>query len=326
MELSLAADLDVRQQHNRYKRWKGENSDVEWSTPCCQQDCRRTEYSYSLYDWFWRMIWDESFWLKLVSKNLINDQPHHRVEVSSDLFQRIRRMTSCWTESSRACKLGLSAWIWDKAVEHAVEIASLTSPQGSAHVKIKSQDSVALFKKEVVHQIFSHLSRLNQKFYLRVFGRLRQRVRLMRPKLFSDEWILYSDKGSAHTALPGKGFSRKKSVFVLEPPIYSPDLLLTSASSHPRRIIWKEHILKLWKRFRKLLRRPLWTACKRMSAELLRELEATQEFMCCCRRELIWRRPRKLAIQFTSNTVPSARIQSLYLIYRPRTVREGIET
>lgn len=45
----------------------------------------------------------------------------------------------------RGWKFGFSAWPWDKAAQHAVEISRLTPLQGSADVKIKSYDNVHLY-------------------------------------------------------------------------------------------------------------------------------------------------------------------------------------
>jgi hypothetical protein len=120
---------------------------------------------------------------------------------------------------------------------------------------------------------------------------------------------------------PSRSFNGKE-IVILEPPLTRQISFLRRAQT---RLIWRDHIPKLWKRFRKLTTSVVGS-CKRMTAEVLRELEAALEFMYSCRRELIWRRPRTFAIQFTSYAVPSASTQSFYLIYRPRTVREGRET
>jgi hypothetical protein len=45
-KLSLTADLVVQQYQSRTKKSKSENYnyDAQWSTSCCQNDFRRTEY------------------------------------------------------------------------------------------------------------------------------------------------------------------------------------------------------------------------------------------------------------------------------------------
>jgi len=60
---------------------------------------------------------------------------------------------------------------------------------------------------------------------LEVLERLREKVRLKRPEIFSNNsWILNHDNAPAHTALSVRQFLPTKQITVLEHPAYSPDL------------------------------------------------------------------------------------------------------
>nr|CAH7734624.1 unnamed protein product [Callosobruchus chinensis] len=66
---------------------------------------------------------------------------------------------------------------------------------------------------------------VNQKYYIEVLEKLRERVRKKRPDMWkNNSWILHQDNAPAHNALSVKQFLEKKSIPVLEHPPYSPDL------------------------------------------------------------------------------------------------------
>jgi histone-lysine N-methyltransferase SETMAR len=54
--------------------------------------------------------------------------------------------------------------------------------------------------------------------------KLRKRVRMKRPELWRNWWILHQDNVPAHNALSMKQFLANKNSTVLEHPPYSPDL------------------------------------------------------------------------------------------------------
>lgn len=64
---------------------------------------------------------------------------------------------------------------------------------------------------------------MNQRFYLEVLGRLRQRVFRVRPEIGST-WILHHDNAPSHSALAVREFLAEKHITVLPHPPYSPDL------------------------------------------------------------------------------------------------------
>jgi hypothetical protein len=78
-----------------------------------------------------------------------------------------------------------------------------------------------------VHQEFILPGKnVNQKFYLRILERLRERVRRMRLEFFSNNRILHHDNAPSRTPLPVKEYMAKKPTFVLEHPAHSAGLTL----------------------------------------------------------------------------------------------------
>lgn len=66
---------------------------------------------------------------------------------------------------------------------------------------------------------------VNQKYYIEVLIKFRERVRKKRPGLRKDNvWILHQDNAPAHNAFSVKQFLANKRIPVLEHPPYSPDL------------------------------------------------------------------------------------------------------
>jgi hypothetical protein len=64
---------------------------------------------------------------------------------------------------------------------------------------------------------------VNQKYYLEVLTKLRERVIKKRSDLWKKSWILHQDKAPAHNALTVKQFLAKKCILVLQHPLYSLD-------------------------------------------------------------------------------------------------------
>ena len=60
---------------------------------------------------------------------------------------------------------------------------------------------------------------------MEVLKRLREEVRRKRPERFANSWILHHDNAPAHTALSVRELLATKQItYVLEHPVYSPDL------------------------------------------------------------------------------------------------------
>ena len=100
--------------------------------------------------------------------------------------------------------------------------------QNVPSVQIKSQNNFAdfFYIRGIVHYEFVPTGQtVNQVYYLEVLGRLREKVRRKRPKLFAKNlWILHQDNAPAHTALSVREFLATKQMTVLDHPVYSPDL------------------------------------------------------------------------------------------------------
>ena len=95
-------------------------------------------------------------------------------------------------------------------------------------VQIKSQNNVAhvfSIRGSVCYEFVPTGQTVNQVYYLEVLGRLHEKVRQKRPKLFANNsWILHHDNAPAHTALSVREFLATKQITVLEQPACSPDL------------------------------------------------------------------------------------------------------
>lgn len=132
-----------------------------------------------------------------------------------------------------------------------MEISRLTSRRESADVKIKVKTMLTCFIdcKVIVHREFA-LPRetVNQKIFLKVLKRSRQRVRRVGPEFFTEKWILHHDNAQPHIALSVKEFlAKEKSIVVLEQSSCSSDL--SPCNFHPFllwRIVSRDHILKPW--------------------------------------------------------------------------------
>jgi hypothetical protein len=60
---------------------------------------------------------------------------------------------------------------------------------------------------------------VNQKYYLEVLTKLRERVRKKRPELWKNKsWILHKDNAPAHNAIAAKQFLTDKCIAMLEHP------------------------------------------------------------------------------------------------------------
>jgi hypothetical protein len=59
---------------------------------------------------------------------------------------------------------------------------------------------------------------VNQKYYLEVLTKLRERVRKKRLELWKKSWILHQDNVSTHNTLAVKQFLADKYIPVLAPP------------------------------------------------------------------------------------------------------------
>jgi histone-lysine N-methyltransferase SETMAR len=64
---------------------------------------------------------------------------------------------------------------------------------------------------------------VNQAFYQKVLGRLRQRVMVVHRDIASS-WILHHDNAPSHTSLADREFLAEKQIAFLPHPPYSPDL------------------------------------------------------------------------------------------------------
>jgi hypothetical protein len=95
--------------------------------------------------------------LQLITK--MGDQYFEQIINMKLLFKLGRSQQSHYCRR----KFFFSAWPWDKAAEHAMEIFRLTPPQESVDVKVKSQDSVDSFiwlQRDSATKCLSHLVRL----------------------------------------------------------------------------------------------------------------------------------------------------------------------
>jgi hypothetical protein len=90
---------------------------------------------------------------------------------------------------------------------------------------MKELDVQKLTKQmKIVHFEFLEQGRtVNQHCYLEILARLREAVRLRRPELWPDAWILHHDNALAHDALAVREFLVNKSIMKFDHPPYSSD-------------------------------------------------------------------------------------------------------
>ena len=82
---------------------------------------------------------------------------------------------------------------------------------------------------------------VNQYYYKRVLEKLREKVRIKRPQLWKNKFILHHDDAPAHTAPSVKKLLAEKQIPALDHPPYLPDLapcgfcLFSKVKSVPKR-------------------------------------------------------------------------------------------
>jgi hypothetical protein len=95
-----------------------------------------------------------------------------------------------------------------------------------AHVSVAGQDMLVCFlnHKGIVHsKLIAQGQMVNQQCYLEVLTRLWKCVRMKRPGLWPDKWILHHDSAPAHGALRVCEFLAKNSITKMDHSPYSPN-------------------------------------------------------------------------------------------------------
>jgi transposase len=140
--------------------------------------------------------------------------------------------------------------------------------------KIKTMLIIFFDIRGVVHHEYILASQtVNAKFYVEVLKRLRERVRLARPELWTENaWILHQDNAPLHTVLVTREFLAKNKITTMDHPPYSPDLAPCDFYLFPKvkNIMRGEHFVDA-------------DTIKRETTKLLKEL--TEEDMQHCFQE-----------------------------------------
>jgi hypothetical protein len=106
----------------------------------------------------------------------------------------------------------------------------------------------------------SHGQTVNRAYYAEILKRLREVVRIKRPELWPNYWILHHDNAPAHKALSVKQFLAQNSITETEHSSYSPDLAQNDLWLFPKIKLalrrWRfqdtEDVRKMWWRYWKL--------------------------------------------------------------------------
>ena len=81
------------------------------------------------------------------------------------------------------------------------------------------------FRGVVYYEFLPPRQTVNKKYYLSVMRRLREAIRLKRPKLWANNsWFLHHDNAPSHNALVLRAHFVKNATHIVPQPPYSPDL------------------------------------------------------------------------------------------------------
>uniref|UniRef100_A0A8C4QZV8 Mos1 transposase HTH domain-containing protein n=1 Tax=Eptatretus burgeri TaxID=7764 RepID=A0A8C4QZV8_EPTBU len=166
---------------------------------------------------------------KMVPKNLSNKQKEGRLQVCSDLSERLHSENRGLLNKIIT---GGETWVYQYEPETKHQSLQWKTPSSPRPKKARMSKSkvttmlICFFDiKGIVHKEFVRPGQaVNQTFYRDVLESLRKRVLCVRPELAPNKWILHHDNTPAHTTLSVMQLLADKQITVLEHPPYSPDL------------------------------------------------------------------------------------------------------
>jgi histone-lysine N-methyltransferase SETMAR len=166
---------------------------------------------------------------KMVPKNLSEEQKERRLQVCSELLERVQ---SEGDEFLNKIITGDETWIFQYDPETKRQSQQWKTPLSPRPKKARMSKSkvktmlISFFdNRGIVHKEFVPPGQtVNAVFYRDVLERLRKRVLRVRPELSPNSWILHHDNAPAHAALSVRQYLAGKQITVLEHPPYSPDL------------------------------------------------------------------------------------------------------
>lgn len=166
---------------------------------------------------------------KMVPKNLTPEQKENRKNICIDIMQQLAADPGL-LEKVVTCD---ETWIFQYDPEtkrQSMHWKTQSSPRMKKARMSKSKLKAMLIvffdvRGVIMVEWVPEGQTVNQKYYIEVLEKLRERVRKKRPDMWkNNSWILHQDNAPAHNALSVKRFLAKKSIPVLEHPPYSPDL------------------------------------------------------------------------------------------------------
>lgn len=166
---------------------------------------------------------------KLVPKCLTAEQKESRKQICSDILENIEN-DATFLERVITCD---ESWFFIYDPETKRQSMHWKSPNSPRQKKARMTKSkfkammVVFFDiRGIVHiEWVPEGQTVNQKYYISVLRKLRERVRRKRQVLWKNKsWILHQDNAPAHTALSVKTFLAKYNIPILDHPPYSPDL------------------------------------------------------------------------------------------------------
>ena len=166
---------------------------------------------------------------KFVPRLLTEDQQKSRLAVCQDLKRELENDPNFL---SRVIT-GDESWCYGYDPESKQASSQWKTPRSPRPKKIRQVRSnvktmlICFFDIQgIVHREFIPRGQtVNQKFYLWVLKRVRERVWRTRPELWrTGEWLIHHDNAPAHTALRIRQFLTFQGMTLVPHPPYSPDL------------------------------------------------------------------------------------------------------
>jgi histone-lysine N-methyltransferase SETMAR len=165
---------------------------------------------------------------KLVPRLLTQDQTEHRATACRELLQRAENYATFLS----SIITGDESWVYgyDPETKQMPQWKMPSSPRPKKARQVRSNVKtmlIAFFDAEglVHHEFLPQRQTMNQTVYITVLQRLRDAVRLKRPRKWSSgTWLLHHDNALCHAALSVRELLAKHSTSVVPHPPYSQDL------------------------------------------------------------------------------------------------------
>jgi hypothetical protein len=164
---------------------------------------------------------------KMVPKNLTHEQKNNQKNICSDIMEQMTQQSHV-LENVTICD---ETWIFQYDPETKRQSMHWKTPNSLRMKKTRTNKwkvkamVIAFFDIRGIFMIewVPEGQTVNQKYYLEVLTKLRERVWKKRPKLWKKKsWILHQENAPAHNSLAVKQFLADKCIPMLEqPPLFT---------------------------------------------------------------------------------------------------------